>query len=97
MGKGQLGRDGAETEDPVPGTALGGSVFDTLMSRDPQRALARLSSDYTRHRMQAEAQGFDFLHMSARIPRAVSTSCATARRWKSGPIPLPISTCWKCL
>lgn len=44
-------------------------IFDTLQSRDPQRALARLSSDYTRHRMQAEAKGFDFLHMSARIPQ----------------------------
>lgn len=46
-----------------------GAVFDTLRSDDPHRALARPNSDYTRHGMQAEARGFDFVHMSARIPQ----------------------------
>ena len=62
------GKAGGEADAVAPALA-GGAVFDTLQSRDPQRALARLSSDYTRHRMQAEAKGFDFLHMSARIPQ----------------------------
>lgn len=65
MVKGRPGQDGMA--EGALGSAL--PVFDTLQSRDPQRALARLSSDYTRHRMEAEAKGFDFLHMSARIPQ----------------------------
>jgi AraC-like DNA-binding protein len=56
---------GTHTGRSTPGAA----VFDTLRSRDPQRALARLSGDYTRHRMQAASKGFDFVHMSARIPQ----------------------------
>lgn len=53
------------------GTALtpGGPIFDTLRSQDPHRALARLNSDYVRHGLQADPKGFDFVHMSARIPQ----------------------------
>lgn len=47
-----------------------GAGFDTLRSPDPGRAVARLSSDYTSHRMHWQAgAGFDFVHMTARIPQ----------------------------
>ena len=60
-----MGRTGGGQDALAPG----GAVFDTLRSQDPHRALARLSSDYTRHAMQADPKGFDFVHMSARIPQ----------------------------
>lgn len=47
--------------------ATGG--FRTLHSTDEGEARARLAADYTRHQMAVEGGGFDFLHMSARIPQ----------------------------
>jgi AraC-like DNA-binding protein len=49
--------------------ATGG--FSTLRSTDEGQARSRLEVDYTRHQMTCEAGpvGFDFLHMSARIPQ----------------------------